>query len=208
MADSGNDQGLNPRILLWGTVALAIGCAVGAIVTIRVNSPGTAAGPLSEWVPGGVTAIALIFTLSQQLEARAAQRRLDAEQTRVAKEQADAKMAGLAADRRALAEKVFVWTEIVADRTFGSRGHCVIRWSNVSDAPAYLVTAHLHLRRGGVVDIDLGSFPPQTRIEEVGTEYSVLDDGVPPVAGVGCTFRDANGVTWTRDPSGRLSEAV
>ncbi len=131
------------------------------------------------------------------------QRQLDERQQLEAQRKAEA-------DRRALADKVYVWTEL-RSHTFDSN-MCVVRFSNVSDAPAFLVTATLHLTDGSAVSFPLGSIPPRENLGQVDTGYTEPINGKQPggvyVAGVSCEFRDANGLIWRRDAGARLTEAA
>ncbi|MEI8240358.1 MAG: hypothetical protein WCI22_13165 [Actinomycetota bacterium] len=196
------------------TLAVLVGilaCLVGVIAAIHVYAPRAAIGPLSEWVPGTITALALAYTFAVQRRSEVRQQTLDQRQRDLDERQQDESLRKAEADHRALAEKVYVWSELQA-RTMGTYT-CIIRWSNVSDAPAFLVTAMLHFNTGPTEDVPLGTIPPQQRLGELTTNYSIPQNGPPPAAsrfvvGVGCRFKDANGVYWTRDPAGTLTEAV
>ena len=153
-------------------------------------------GPLSEWVPGTVTAVALTYALVTQRRADERQRALD---TTIA-EQA----------RRAQAEKVYVWIERRQRPGVQSQDTCIVRWSNVIDGPAYRCRFTRIFPDGTEQDGAIGTIPPQHRVDEDDTGYTIAAGAKPtktdrfPV-GLRCEFEDAENRTWQRDPSGKLS---
>jgi hypothetical protein len=176
------------RSVIVATLVLLGGCLAGIVMAFINLSEDEAIGPLSEWIPGTVTAVALSYTLLSQRHADS-----------VAAER----------ERRAQAEKVYVWIE----RRY--RGHtigndsCIVRWSNVSDGPAYRCRFVLIFPNGSEQPGAIGTIPPHQPIDEADTGYSITAGAAPEPSdrfpiGVRCEFEDAQGHTWRRDPSGKL----
>ena len=172
-----------------------VGCVAGTVAAFVVHGPDDAVGPLSEWVPGTVTALALTYTLVSQRQA--AQERRDQENERQA------------TSDRSQAEHIFTWIEREQD-TLGT-DVCVLRWSNTSDAPAYSCMIHLVLSDDTEAKFPIGSLPPQQHLGKETMHSYKIPVGVQPApqhrfpVGVGCEFRDAGNRVWRRDSAGVLS---
>ncbi len=172
-----------------------VGCGAGIVAAFVVYGPRTAIGPLSEWVPGTVTALALAYTLLEQRRSADAIREERSSQE--------------AARVQYQAEHVFVWIER-RQVTMGADA-CVLRWSNTSDAPAYSCVATLTLSDGSTVDCPIGTVAPQQRLIEAELSRFKIPTNTEPApehrfpVGAGCEFRDAGNRVWRRDSSGVLS---
>ena len=192
-------------------------CGTGIVAAMKYKGANPN-GPLSEWVPGTITALTLVYSLWQQRKLNKAQRLSEHLQLRSERRQQDADQRREAEDtkrlereKRALAEKFYVWIEWNPNEgTFGSMP-CEVRWSNVSDAPAFNVVATLHLSDDTTEDVHLGTVPPQQRLVSSTLAYSrprhePLPAGLVFPKAVSCRFRDANGKRWKRDAAAQLFE--
>jgi hypothetical protein len=190
--ESQPDAHINPFLIASG--AFLAGCLIGTAAAIVNYGPDRAIGPLSEWLPGTVTALALTYTLVEQRKAS----------ERIRKERAEWE----AALTQAQAEHVFVWIER-RQVTMGA-DVCVLRWSNTSAAPAYSCVAILTLSDGTLESVPLGTLPPEQRLAEAELHRFRIPTNTAPTplhafpVGAGCEFRDAGNREWRRGADGVL----
>lgn len=151
--------------LSWATVLLLTGCVVGIVLAVTVLDGDARIGPLSEWVPGTLTAVTLGFTLITQRRLDERQHAADERQRELERRQREQDAATLEAARRHQAERVFVWLERT-QATYGS-DTALLRWSNVSDGPAYLCSVTLIMSNDDEETVHLGTLPPHQPLGEV-----------------------------------------
>ena len=206
--EGGEPWWLQPWILFIVMGVLLTACVAGIYAAVRFDGE-LPYGPLSEWIPGTITAFALIYTLSIQRTLNAGQRNAAERQRQLDERLRTQEESRAEAETRSLADKVYVWIEW-ASHTFDSNV-VEVRWSNVSDAPAYNAVAILHLSDGTTDEMALGTIPPQHRLVSAKvTKYTFPVSGSAPPGllhpvGAACRFRDANGRSWQRDTAGALS---
>lgn len=168
-------------IFVCVTVFFLVLCLVGVVVAVNIYSPDAAVGPLSAWIPGTVTALALVYTLRRQRSA----------------------------EERSTAENFHVWVSSVSGVSHG-RAQVNLDWTNLSDTPIYGAIVELHVLGYGVMDaIDLGVIPPRTDL--AGRVHVVSGLGGPehfesarPMVTWKCTMTDGRGHVWQRDEVGEL----
>lgn len=172
---------------------LFMGCVVLAAVTAFADlSDGERqrVGPLSEWIPGTVTALSLTYALY-------AQRRISLDRQRTERER-------LELERTAVAKRVFAWLAIEPGATSGK-----VVWSNMNDCPIFACLATVHMEDGSVREISCGTIPPHQRAWEQPTGKLVtLRETLATTNGpswLTATFQDIHGTFWERGAFGDLA---
>lgn len=173
---------------VFGALALLF---VGLCVwgTWRVFRSGGAdrLGPLSEWIPGTVTALTLAYTLMSQ-------RRL----AREAHEN----------EQRAAADKFHVWLESIEYDSNDDR-HVHLVASNTGDAPVYDASSYVVTADDQIGSVSFKTVPPNTVVRQVANIPKFADPNwwttyQPDYGDVETTFRDPHGTYWHRNETGML----
>ena len=105
--EGGEPWWLQPWILFIVMGVLLTACVAGIYAAVRFDGE-LPYGPLSEWIPGTITAFALIYTLSIQRTLNAGQRNAAERQRQLDERLRTQEESRAEAETRSLADKVYV----------------------------------------------------------------------------------------------------